>query len=387
MEPVVIVGGGIGGLAAAVALQRRGMAVTVLEQAPELAEVGAGLGVWPNAVRVLDRLGIDVRPLGAPLSGSGVRRPDGGWLQRQDPAAFEHRFGAPFIGVHRADLQDLLARHVAPGTVTLGARVTGIEQDTDGVGVRIDGGVEVRGSVVVGADGIRSTVRSQLLADGSPRYLGYTSWRGIAAPSAELEDETSAFETWGRGQRFGMMPISGGRRQWFATADSPPAGRDTDPLAALFARFEGWHDPIPALLRATPPAAIVRSDCHDRRRARRWSVGRATLLGDAAHPMAPDLAQGACQAIEDAQALARALADGGATAAGLRAYEERRRRRASRIVAASRWVGRTGQLDGRLGGGLRDAVVRATPAAVALRQLDPVLGRSAPVMAGAVVPT
>lgn len=385
MDPVVVVGGGIGGLAAAVALQRRGLPVVVLEQAPELAEVGAGLGLWPNAVRVLDALGVDVRPLGAALSLSGVRRPDGVWLQRQDPERIERRFGAPFIGVHRADLQALLAGHTAPGTVRLGARVVDLRQDPDGVDIRLDDGSAVRAGVVVGADGIRSAVRSRLVADGEPRYLGYTAWRGVTRPSPEMAAETTAFETWGRGRRFGMMPIAGRRAMWFATADAPPGGQDHDSLAAVRERFDGWHDPIPALLEATPAGSVIRSDCHDRRRAPRWTSGRVTLLGDAAHPMAPDMAQGACQAIEDAAALAVALAEGSLTTAALQDYERRRRPRAVRIVAASRWMGRSGQLGGRLSGGLRDTVVRSLPPAVALRQLDPVLGRPAPVPAGAAV--
>ena len=169
------------------------------------------------------------------------------------------------------------------------------------------GGRRAQADVVVGADGLRSAVRASLGIPGEIRYAGYTAWRGIAPfRTAGL----LAGETLGCGQRFGLVPIAGDRVYWYATDNVPEGGREESERAKvrLAGMFSRWHAPIPALIEATPAAAILRNDISDRDPVDRWGAGRVTLLGDAAHPMTPNLGQGGCQAIEDALVLARCLA-------------------------------------------------------------------------------
>jgi 2-polyprenyl-6-methoxyphenol hydroxylase-like FAD-dependent oxidoreductase len=219
-------------------------------------------------------------------------------------------------------------------------------------------GTSAEGALLVGADGLCSRVRKQLLADGPPRYAGYTSWRGLVA--ADLDPSDEAVESWGRGSRFGIVPVGGGRVYWYATANAEP-GADDQGRAALAERFAGFHPPVPSLIEATLPASIVRTDIHDRPPARRWSHGPVTLLGDAAHPMTPNLGQGGCQAMEDAFVLAAALAEEATVAGALARYERERLRRANRIVSLSRRFGAVAQWRSALACAVRDLGARWTP--------------------------
>ena len=309
----IIVGGGIGGLATAVALDQRGWQVEVLERAPAFTEAGAGLSLWPNALRALDRLGLGdtVRGRAVPTGQAGIRDAAGRWLSRSDTAELERRFG-PTALVHRADLLADLRAAVPGESLRSGITVRAVRPDGT---VRHSGG-ESQADLVVGADGLRSVVRSSVWPDApAPRYVGYTSWRLITPPVPVGE----SCESWGRGERFGYARLPDGRVYCYAAANAPE-GETGDGLAGLRRRFGGWHDPIPALLAAADPDAVLHHDLYELPPLAVYASGRVALVGDAAHAMTPDLGQGACQALEDAVVLARTLASG----QGLDAYNRER---------------------------------------------------------------
>jgi 2-polyprenyl-6-methoxyphenol hydroxylase-like FAD-dependent oxidoreductase len=209
-----------------------------------------------------------------------------------------------------------------------------------------------------------------MLGDGEPLYAGYTCWRGVTAEGGPPVEETS--ETWGPGRRFGLVPIDRGRIYWFATLNAPAGGRDEPgkARARLEALFAGWHPPVAEILAATPEEAILRNDILHRLPAPRWIEGHVALLGDAAHPMTPNLGQGACQAIEDAVILADCLAAESADPArALRNYELRRKPRADGFVRAALRLGRLAQIENGAGRWVRDRLLGLTPVSVAQAQL------------------
>ncbi len=282
---LTLAGAGIGGLALAAALQRRGFDVHVYERAPRLDPVGAGITLQMNAMLALRTLGLDalvVREGHAPTD-SRVMTPDGRTLNVVDLARVVDAVGAPALAVHRARLQRALASQVDPARLHLGAAVTGYTQDARAVHVRLDDGRTVTADGLIACDGLHSAVRRQLVGDGAPRYAGYTSWRGVARGVACV-DRNRVSETWGAGCRFGVVPLADDETYWFATANAAPGGRDAQGTArdTLLARFGAWHGPIADLLRATPDEAIVRTDIADRDPAVPWVEGRVALLGDAA---------------------------------------------------------------------------------------------------------
>jgi 2-polyprenyl-6-methoxyphenol hydroxylase-like FAD-dependent oxidoreductase len=354
---VLVVGGGIGGLAAGIALRRVGIEATVFEQARELEAVGAGIGLASNAVQALERLGVadQVRARGEVAETLVARKPSGNSVIELSLA------GRGMLGVHRADLQEVLAGALGAG-LRLGAACTGFRDDGERVSVSLDGGEQVEGDVLVGADGLRSKTRAWLLQDGEPAYVGYTGWRAVTElDDASLQGRMS--ETWGRGVRFGLIPIGRGRLYWFVSESRPepeaPVLRgDKDRLERLLV---GWHDPIQAAIASTPEEVISGTGIYTRRPARTWGRERVTLLGDAAHPMTPDLSQGAAQALEDAVVLAASLRDVEDPEIGLRAYEALRRRRTAPIVKRSRAAGRLAQSSGRVGATLRDVLMGSLP--------------------------
>jgi 2-polyprenyl-6-methoxyphenol hydroxylase-like FAD-dependent oxidoreductase len=371
----IIIGGGIGGLASAIALRQIGWAVSVYEQATELREVGAGLALWANAVRALDRLGAAaaVRALEPPTPSGGIYTWRGRPLITDSSAALAQRLGEISVVVHRADLLAILRQRLGQEYVTLGRRCVAVEQDANGVTARFADGASARGDMLIGCDGIRSVVRAQIVGDGAPSYAGYTAYRAVTRFDPA---RVRAGEYWGRGVRFGIAPLSGGRVYWFATRNAPPGTHE--PPAAMQARllalFRGWCAPIPALIEATDPSALLQNDIADRPPLARWSVGRVTLLGDAAHPMTPNLGQGACQALEDAVVLADCLEGAADLGAALRVYEQRRIVRTSQIVRRSRLVGQVGQWQNPLACALRNMLTQYLLARGQDRQLDQVIG-------------
>lgn len=367
---IVIVGGGIGGLTAAIAVQHFGHEAVVLERSTTGEPLGAGLTVQANAMSVYRRLGLAdaVITAGAPLHDGSLRRADGVVLKTMRAADLAAPPKEPSVGIHRADLQRVLLE-AAGDVVQTGAEVTDV--DLVEPAAILQDVARVGGEAVVGADGIHSAVRDALFGLGPTRYSGYTCWRGVC----DWRPQDCGFEAWGRGQRFGVVAVGGGRTYWFATADAPAGGQDPDDVkAALRERFAGWADPVPALLDHTPADAILRHDIVDRPPTDRWGRGPITLLGDAAHPMTPNLGQGACQAIEDAWVLARCLTEGDDVAAALRVYESERQPRTRWFVERSQRFGQLAQWSHPVAAWLRDRALSTMPSSAGAGALARTIG-------------
>jgi FAD-dependent urate hydroxylase len=374
----LIAGAGIGGLSAAVALRRGGHEVEVLERVSRLREIGAAVVVWPNGTRALRALGVE--PIWLAVKRLLILRSDGRRLSELPVSELLERYGSGMMLVHRAELQAALLTALGDGCVRLGVEVTGFSQDDGGVTVRLASGAEESADVLIGADGLRSAVRRQLAGDGDPIYEGFTAWRG-EIPAGRLKlDAGTGRNWWGRGGEFLAFPLTDGRIYWAGTANAPksarpgPGGHKQDVLD----RFNAWEDLVNSIIRATAPEAILRTDIYDRPALGTWSVGRVTLLGDAAHPMTPSQGQGACQALEDAVALGRSLQAGRDVSDALKAYERARLRKANRVVTMSRQGSRSVQAESRLFCGLRNAGVRMLPRRVMGWILDATLAEAAP---------
>ncbi len=343
---VAVIGGGIGGLTAAVALLQAGFTVDVYEQAPELTEVGGGINMGPNAARILYRLG-----LGAGLDREGVRPvgshqrrwQDGRTLQRAalNPLC-EQLYGAPHITIHRADLLDVIAAGFPAKRVHLGHRLVGLADRGDGAEAWFDNGVHIRTDVVVGADGIHSAVRAALFGAEDPQFAGCVAYRGLvpAERIADLGLEVGSQSWVGPGAHLVHYFVSRGRLLNFVGWTEHDTWNREDwtdraTIERALAAFAGWHPQVCHIITAAETCFIWA--LFDRDPLQRWSAGHVTLLGDACHPMYPFMGQGAAMAIEDGAALAACLAAGiDDPAVALRHYERLRLPRVTRLQQMSR---------------------------------------------------
>ncbi|HEX5402457.1 MAG TPA: FAD-dependent monooxygenase [Pseudonocardiaceae bacterium] len=350
-EDVLVVGAGLAGLTLGGALAANGTACRVIEQTLTLGEVGAGIQLAPNATRVLHRLGMadDLRKIGVRPEAVEMR----GWadnrvLGRTELGqACERRYGAPYYTVHRAELHELLADRLPADALTLGMRCTGVESVDGGVLARFGSDDPVTARMCVGADGIHSIVRDALAVD-EPRFSGQTIYRGVVPADRVpyLLDEPKVVLWLGPRQHFVCYPIAAGRlvsfgattpaEKWYTESWSMPAH-----VSDVAEAYRGWHPDVTRVIDAAD--RVSRWALHDRQPLDRWSTDRTTLIGDAAHPMLPFLAQGANQGIEDAAVLAACLASG--LPDPLATYQELRTARTARIQRISQRNATTLHLD------------------------------------------
>jgi len=345
---VAIVGGGIGGLAAALALQRRGIEVAVYERAPEIGEIGAGLNLSPNAVKAFRALGIERETLDVGFraeyqvvrswrSGRVIAR-----VQRAG-GEIERRFGATFLTIHRADLLDVLARALPAELIRLDKSCTGAETRGDAAVARFADGTEIEADVVIGADGIHSAVRASLFGPDEPTFTGCMCWRGMVSPDALTGDIRPSDMTawWGPNGHVVHYPVRRGKLVNFVAhynsdgwqGESWTHQCDRDELMQTYAR---WNASLLKLIESSE--LYYKWGLFDRDPLDAWGRGRISLLGDSAHPMLPYLGQGACMAVEDGCILAdRLAAMPEDPAAALRDYERRRMPRTRRAQLGSRY--------------------------------------------------
>ncbi|MGW0177746.1 FAD-dependent oxidoreductase [Nocardia sp. NPDC003345] len=373
----VIVGAGVAGLTAALALRQRGWQVEVLERAPEIGPAGSGLSLWPNGLRGLDAIGVgpQVRARALTATEGGMRDTSGRWLSRIDIADLRERYG-DLVMIHRTALSEILRTALGSEPLRIGTRVRTVEPTAPGVRVHHDHGSS-EADLVLGADGINSTVRAALWPDApAPVYAGYTAWRAIVTPATPVR---SGGETLGRGTRFGIAPMHDGRVYWFAAANAPAGQRNPGgDLETLRRRFRDWHDPVPALLDAADPAAVLHHDIYELPPLRTYARDRVALLGDAAHAMTPNLGQGANLAIEDAVNLAAVLDRLPRIPLALAEYDRVRRRRVEPLLRLSRRMGIALQLPWGPAVSVRNTALRLAPGSAALRALRPVLAWEPP---------
>jgi salicylate hydroxylase len=351
-DEIAIIGAGLGGLTCALALARAGLAVRVYEQAPALAEVGAGITMSPNASRVFIHLG-----LGDGLRRLGVVPPrqltqnlhDGTVIvERERGDGVEAQYGAPYVHLHRADLHQLLASAflgACPGGIVLGKQLVSARGDAETVRLTFADGSAVQAPVAIGADGVKSVLRDQLFATAPPQFTGQVAWRGVL-PLASLPAATKALPPgiWiGEKRLFMRYPMRGGAlinyaafvnlEGWEGEGWAIPST-----IAELRGHYADAEPHLLAMIDATPPDQLFKWALHAREPLDSWIAGSATLLGDAAHAMLPFMGQGAATAIEDGMVLARCLT-AFSKAEALRRYEAARRERTTMVQTQSRLLG------------------------------------------------
>jgi 2-polyprenyl-6-methoxyphenol hydroxylase-like FAD-dependent oxidoreductase len=362
----IIVGAGVGGLSTALTLRQVGIDVAVFEAADQLRRImlGGGFTLWPNAMRSLQKIGVaeGVEAAGAPFQFSEFWTRDGERLARWPVGEIGQRINVRPTFLTRAALHRELVGAVGEENIQLGAACVGFSQDAEGVTARFADGREERGDLLIGADGIRSALRAQLLGEQPPRYTGYTTWQGLV----DFEHDDVPYGTfrlfYGTGTRYLYHHVAPGRLWWLAIANAPEGGRDPEGGAKeqLMERHRGWSRPTPAIIATTPDKTIMRADVYSRSPVKRWGEGRFTLLGDAAHAMPFEVGQGAAQAMEDAIVLARCLNAEPDVPAALRAYEDQRRGRTAEMQRLAWGLGTLGQLANPVACALRNQLVKRT---------------------------
>jgi salicylate hydroxylase len=346
-SPILIAGAGIGGLSAALALIRRGFAVRLIEQARELAELGAGVQISANGARALFSLGLEAaleRVWSEPI-GKEIRLWNTGetWKLFDLGAVSRERYGAPYFMIHRADLHRILldaVKTAAPDCLTLGCRVTGFRQDDRSVTVFCEDGTEIEGPALIGADGVHSRIRNALFGEMPARFTGLLAWRGLV-PMERLPERLRrpVGTNWvGPGGHVVHYPVrSGTLMNFVGTTERSDwqveSWTERGSTEEALNDFKGWHEDIATMIRNI--VMPFKWALLGREPLSQWTVGRVTLLGDAAHPTLPMMAQGANMAIEDGVVLARSLVAHEEVAAALQAYESARRERTSRLVRAA----------------------------------------------------
>ena len=363
-KKIAIIGGGIAGLTFARSLTKEDYEIHIFEKKESFREIGAAISVFPNALCVMDDLGL----LEEILQNSGqfktvyLKTSKGKVLSKSEPKS-----DYPVICIHRADLHGILLKNIEANLYNDFSLKNIAHLDNGQITIQFENGENKVFDAVIGADGIHSEVRKHIINDGEPIFRGYNIWRGVVKTNFEIGYGS---ETYGIGKRVGIVPIKDGVYGWWATSneaymqdDSPEGTKDK-----LKRLFGDWHYPIPDLMNNTE--VILKNSLIDRKPHKGWSKGNAILIGDAAHPTTPNLGQGGCMAIEGAYVLAKSIQKYGLTKKAFDRYEELQFPRSENIVNASLKLGKMGQITNPLLIRLRNFAFKVMPSSVAMKMID-----------------
>lgn len=366
---IAIIGGGIGGLTTALALQKNNLDVTIYESAPEIKPVGAGIIMANNAMQVFNKLGIryKIEKAGHKISAIKITDPQLKTLSDVQLNTFENKYGVHNTAIHRGDLQMILAQEIGFENIKLSKRLSKIEQ-RNGYQLTFEDGTFAHADAVIGADGIKSVVRHQILNIGKLRSAKQKCWRGVSEFDWAAKYNHQAYEAWGKGRRFGFVRINDRKVYWYAVVNENLV-KKTDHLAELFAEF---NPEVPRMISETPQEKIFVNDIIDLEPIFQWQKDRVCLIGDAAHATTPNMGQGACQAIEDAYILGKLFGEGKNAEQVFTQYEELRMKKAHYIVNTSSIIGKVSHYENNLAVWLRNTLLRATPSSINEKQMEKV---------------
>ncbi len=390
-----IIGGGMGGLTTAIALQQAGIDYEIFEAAPELKPVGAGIVMASNAMQVFQRLGIEKKIMEAGLEINSAFVVDqsfqliSGLAVKEKVAA---RYGIGSYAIQRGRLQLVLLSEIDVSKIQLNKRLSSLVQHPNKVEIKLDDGSSAGADIVIGADGIKSAVRKNIFGEVPLRYSGQTCWRGMAKislphtspirgsgtqPPLRGSGGQNSYEMWGnqKGLRFGFVPTSKDEVYYFTTYFTEGNGKD-EPQGVkkkLLNLYSAFGDIPTQLIEATPEESIIRSDINDFVPIKQWWKGRVVLIGDAAHATTPNLGQGGCQAVEDAFVIAKGLKENPSPEKAFEKYQSIRYQKAVHVVNMSWNFGKMTNIGNPILQWMRDSAMRLMPESTAIKQLDKIL--------------
>lgn len=370
---IAIIGGGIGGLCAALSLQQKGHRVNLFEAAKELKPVGAGIGVGSNSLQALVKLGVGEKVMrqGNVLSKMIIQSHSGKSLNEVDFASLSKEFGMENITIHRADLQSVLLNGLQEGTVHLNKRYVDFSQDSHDVTVFFEDGDSIRADLVIAADGVHSLFRKTLIEDSSERYAGYTCWRSVVSVKEDVLQSDISTETWGRHGRFGIVPLARNQVYWFACInasrdDTDKANYKTQDLLSI---FKDYPHPIPEMIQSSNDNQLLHDDILDIKPISQFAFGNIVLIGDAAHATTPNMGQGAGQAMEDVLFLTACLEQHYDLLEALQGYQDKRVLRSKKVIKMSRQIGEVAQWEQPWLTTLRDTLFKLIPSSIITKRL------------------
>jgi 2-polyprenyl-6-methoxyphenol hydroxylase-like FAD-dependent oxidoreductase len=364
---IAIIGGGIGGLTTALALKQNGQDVMIYESAPEIKPVGAGIIMANNAMQVFDKLGIrqKIERAGCKISTINIADSKLNRISSSDLTIFENKYGVYNVAIHRADLQKILADEIGFQNIQFSKRLNKIEQGND-VKLIFEDNTNINVDIVIGADGIKSVVREQLLGAKNFRDSKQRCWRGVSELDWTSKYNHEAIEAWGKGKRFGFVKITDNKIYWYAVINDSMMNGNSN----IEELFKDFHPEIVKIISETPKENIIFNDIIDLKPIKQWQKGKICLIGDAAHATTPNMGQGACQAIEDAYVLGKLFGQGKSAKEVFQQYEKLRMKKAHFIVNTSWTIGKVAHFQNSIAVWLRNVLMKRIPKATNEKQLE-----------------
>ncbi|HLQ83554.1 MAG TPA: FAD-dependent monooxygenase [Pseudogracilibacillus sp.] len=369
---VAIVGGGIGGLTTAIGLHKIGIKAHIYEQAPYFKPLGTGIGIGSNAMLALNELGVahDILKSGMPLHDQQFLNANGKVMNTIDFRLLKNKFGEENIAIERSDLHQALFDAINPEYIHFNKKMTHFNQTKTDVTIHFNDQTSVKADYVIAADGIHSIFRQTLLPNSTPRYAGYTCWRGIAKIQNDVESHISS-EAWSKDGRFGWAPLYNGYAYWFACINISKNDEYFKSLdqAAVAKQFSHYPKLVNRLINDTPDEYFLHHDIYDIKPLNNFIFNRICLLGDAAHATTPNMGQGAGQSIEDAYELMIALQETASIKEAFKQYNKKRVDKTRKVINLSRQIGWAAQWDNQFLITFRDSLFPLIPNTLLFKRL------------------